>query len=76
MSDHEVTRLWEALSLFDVVAEAVGLGGWDHRPPPAPDGMVRADPVAAPSVALTRARGNVTFPGDTVVHDRARTGAV
>ena len=38
----EVTQLWEALSLFDLFPETIGLDGWDYRPPPAPDGMVRA----------------------------------
>ena len=111
LSDDEATQLWEALSLLDVVAESVGLDGWDYRPPPAPDGMIRAavasglltedvasllsldeleaamaggwsstgaDPIAALSAALRRARGNVTFPGDAVVYDRAkdRCGAV
>lgn len=111
LRDDEVTQLWEALSLLDVVAESVGLDGWDYRPPPAPEGMVRAvvasglltehvasllsrdeleaameggwsssgaDPIAALNAALLRARGNVTFPGDTVVPDRAkdRCGAV
>lgn len=38
----EVTQLWEALSLLDVVPEAIGLDGWDYQPSPAPDGMVRA----------------------------------
>ena len=37
----EVTQLWEALVVLDVVAESVGLNGWDYRPPPAPQGMVR-----------------------------------
>lgn len=105
LTDDEATQLWEALSLLDVVAEAVGLDGWDYRPPPAPDGMVRAavasgllsediasllsideleaameggwsssgaDPIAALHAALARARGNVNFPGDAVVFDRAK----
>ena len=111
LSDDEVTQLWEALSLLDLVAESVGLDGWDYRPPPAPEGMVRAavasglltedvasllsldeleaameggwsstgaDPIAALNAALRRARGNITFPGDTVVHGRAkdRCGAI
>lgn len=111
LSDDDATQLWEALSLLDVVAESVGLDGWDYRPPPAPEGMVRAavasgllteevasllshdeleaameggwsstgaDPIAALAAALTRARGNIAFPGDTVVHDRTkdRCGAI
>jgi hypothetical protein len=38
----EVTQLWEALALMDLVPEAIGLDGWDFQPPPARDGMVRA----------------------------------
>lgn len=38
----EVTDLWDAMGLLDVVAEEVGLDGWDYRPPPAPMGMQRA----------------------------------
>jgi hypothetical protein len=38
----EVASLWDALAVLDVVAEDVGLDGWDYRPPPAPEGMVRA----------------------------------
>lgn len=42
LTEDEVTQIWEALALMDVVEESVGLDGWDYRPPPAPDGMVRA----------------------------------
>lgn len=42
LTDDEVTQLWVALALIDVVAESVGLDGWDYRPPPAPEGMRRA----------------------------------
>jgi hypothetical protein len=42
LSQDEVTRLWEALALLDVVTERVGLEGWDYRPEPAPEGMRRA----------------------------------
>lgn len=38
----EVTDLWDALALLDVLAEQVGLDGWDYRPPAAPTGMQRA----------------------------------
>lgn len=38
----EVTQLWDALAVLEVVAEDVGLDGWDYQPPPAPSGMVRA----------------------------------
>ena len=42
LSEDEVTQLWEALSLLDVVTEEIGLEGWDYRPTPAPEGMRRA----------------------------------
>ncbi len=42
LAPDEVTQLWEALSLFDIFPETIGLDGWDYRPPPAPDGMIRA----------------------------------
>ncbi|MEO7124022.1 MAG: hypothetical protein ABI400_13080 [Lacisediminihabitans sp.] len=42
LSDDEITQLWEALSVLDVVAESVGLDGWDYRPEPAPEGQQRA----------------------------------
>jgi hypothetical protein len=38
----EVASLWDALAVLDIVAEDVGLDGWDYRPPAAPEGMVRA----------------------------------
>ena len=38
----ELAQLWEALAILDVIAEQVGLDGWDYRPPPAPEGMQRA----------------------------------
>lgn len=46
LTDDEVTQLWVALALLDVVAESVGLDGWNYRPPPAPEGM-RGAAVAA-----------------------------
>lgn len=42
LAPEEVTDLWDALGLLDVVAESVGLDGWDYRPPVAPEGMQRA----------------------------------
>jgi hypothetical protein len=42
LTEEEITQLWEALSLLDVVTEDVGLDGWDYRPEPAPEGMRRA----------------------------------
>ena len=38
----EITQLWEALALLDLVPEQIGLDRWDFRPAPAPEGMVRA----------------------------------
>lgn len=37
-----VTQVWEALAVLDVLAERVGLDGWDYAPPPAPEGQVRS----------------------------------
>lgn len=39
LTDDEVTFLWEALVVLDIVAEDAGLDGWDFRPEPAPEGM-------------------------------------
>lgn len=42
LSAEELTELWDALAILDVVAEQVGLDGWDFRPDAAPEGMRRA----------------------------------
>lgn len=42
LTDAELTDLWDALAILDVVAEQVGLQGWDFLPSPAPEGMRRA----------------------------------
>jgi hypothetical protein len=42
LSEDEVTQLWEALSLLDVVVDEIGLEGWDYRPTAGPEGMRRA----------------------------------
>ncbi len=42
LTDAEVTQFWAALSLLDVVAESVGLDGWDYQPIPAPIGQQRS----------------------------------
>lgn len=42
LTEDEVTSLWDALAILDIIEEEVGLDGWDFAPPPAPDGMVRA----------------------------------
>jgi hypothetical protein len=41
LTDEEVTQLWVALALLDVVVEQVGLDGWDYRPEPANTGLRR-----------------------------------
>lgn len=42
LEPEEVTEIWQALTLLDVLAEEIGLDGWDYLPPAAPAGMVRA----------------------------------
>lgn len=42
LTESETTQLWDALSLFDVLAEDLGLDGWDYAPLPAPEGLRRA----------------------------------
>lgn len=42
LTAEEATQLWDALALLDVVAEGVGLDGWDYRPRPAEAHLVRA----------------------------------
>jgi len=42
LTPDEVTEIWQAITLLDIVAERVGLDGWDYRPPAAPPGMVTA----------------------------------
>ncbi|HEY5248709.1 MAG TPA: hypothetical protein VIJ15_09725, partial [Dermatophilaceae bacterium] len=42
LAPDEVTEIWQVLTLLDVLAEEVGLDGWDYAPPAAPEGMVRA----------------------------------
>lgn len=42
LTDEELSALWDALAILDIVAEHVGLDGWDFRPEPAPEGMRRA----------------------------------
>ncbi|MFF3222619.1 hypothetical protein ACFYV7_07465 [Nocardia suismassiliense] len=37
----EVTELWQALVLLDVLAEDIGFDGWDYRPESAPEGLIR-----------------------------------
>jgi hypothetical protein len=51
-----VTQLWDALAVLDVVAEKVGLDGWDYAPLPAPEGQapVRSEPRC--DAVLPRAR--------------------
>jgi len=42
LTENEVTCIWDALAILDIIEEEVGLDDWDFAPPPAPDGMVRA----------------------------------
>lgn len=42
LTDTETTQLWDALSLFDILAEDLGLDGWDYAPTLAPEGLRRA----------------------------------
>ena len=42
LDDDRVTQVWDALAVLDLVAEQVGLDGWDYAPPPAPEGQVRS----------------------------------
>lgn len=42
LTDETATQIWEALALLEIVAEQVGLDGWDYRPEPAPEGLQRA----------------------------------
>lgn len=39
LTDEEVTQLWVALALLEIVVEHVGLDGWDYRPEPASAGI-------------------------------------
>ena len=42
LTDSEVSDLWLALGTLEIVAEQVGLDGWDFAPEPAPVGLQRA----------------------------------
>lgn len=42
LTPDEITELWDGLAVLAVVAEDAGVDGWDYRPPPAPEGMVKA----------------------------------
>ncbi len=42
LTSEEATQLWDALALLEIIAESVGLNGWDFRPPPAPDGLIKS----------------------------------
>jgi hypothetical protein len=42
LTEAEATQIWDALALLDVVAESVGIDGWDYRPRPAEAHLVRA----------------------------------
>ncbi len=42
LTEEEAMQLWDALALLDVIAETVGLDGWDYAPQPAEAHLVRA----------------------------------
>lgn len=42
LTEEEATQLWDALALLDVIAEKVGIDGWDYVPQPAEAYLVRA----------------------------------
>lgn len=42
LTENEISSIWDALAVLDVIEEDVGLDGWDYVPPPAPQGMRRA----------------------------------
>ena len=42
LNEDAFIQLWESLSLLDILTEDLGLGGWDYRPQPAPEGMRKA----------------------------------
>lgn len=42
LTEEEVTQLWDALALLDVLTEQLGLDGWDYTPQPAEAHLVRA----------------------------------
>lgn len=42
LTEGELTDLWDALAILDIVAEQVGLDGWDYRPEPGDKGIQRA----------------------------------
>jgi len=55
LSSEEATQIWDAIMLLELLAEALGLDGWDYLPPPASEGEVRAA-VAAGILESTVAR--------------------
>lgn len=42
LTEEESTQIWDSLALLDIIAEAVGLDGWDYAPRPAEAHLVRA----------------------------------
>jgi hypothetical protein len=42
LTEDQISQVWDALAFFEVLAEDLGLDGWDYRPEPAPEGMRRA----------------------------------
>lgn len=42
LTEDEVTQIWDALALLDVLAEKTGIDGWDYLPRPAEPHLARA----------------------------------
>ncbi|HPZ96003.1 MAG TPA: hypothetical protein PK871_13975 [Mycobacterium sp.] len=42
LTEEEATQIWDALAPLDVIAETVGLDGWDYAPKPAEQHLIRA----------------------------------
>lgn len=42
LAGDEAIQIWQALTLLEVVEEAVGIDGWDYRPSAAAEGFVRS----------------------------------
>lgn len=42
LDEDEVTEIWQALTLLDVLAEQLELDGWDFLPEKGPDGLIKA----------------------------------
>lgn len=56
LTDDEVESIWAMLAVYDRTAQKHGLELWDYRPPPAPEGMIKAAVVSG------------VLPHDVAVH--------